>query len=182
MEAFKAVAEKGALCPANWKSDLDSIVDTTYDEQDHQLAQELGDLKVKNLDDNTEAPLSLGLLPIKGSQGSNQASSTASVSTSKRNSTVFSQKRNSTTHNQDNNIVTLDFADLLDAPRGATSPHEYVNVQEPKNAEESSTSGVKRTVDALKRFSGGWSTPLGSPLSGPVGHNKTGSVQSSYFE
>jgi hypothetical protein len=134
------------------------------------LTHELGELKVKNLDDNTIEPFSLALPAPKNR--ARQTSVAANTSTHKSNISVSTMKRNNGARGKNNNIVTLDFADMLES-RGKGSPHEYIKVEEsktPDGTQSPAGTSVQRTVEALKRISGGWSTPLASPLSGPVGY------------
>jgi hypothetical protein len=176
VEAFKAVSEKRILCPVNWRNNDDNMVDTSFVDQDHQLALDLGELKVKNLDDNTVAPLPLA------APSSKRSGAAGNASTSKRNSTVLT-RRNSNAHSLNTNVVKLDFADLLETTHNAPSTHEYINLQEPVTPENAqSSTGMQRTVETLKRISGGWTTPLGSPLSEPVRNRKGTSTPTECFD
>jgi hypothetical protein len=133
VEAFKAVAEKGVLCPANWRIGEDNIVDTSFTNEDHHLALELGDLKVRNVDDNMVAPFALALPASR--KRSTQQSAPTSASNSKRSSTVCTASRHDRMHSRDSNIVTPAFVDMLEHANGASSPHKYVKLKEAKTPE-----------------------------------------------
>jgi hypothetical protein len=121
LEVFRAVSEKSILCPVNWKNDEDNMVDTSFKDQDNQLVLELGELKVRNLDNDTIAPFSLAV------PTTNKSSAAENASISKRNSEVTTAKPNSTMHGSNNNVLTLDFADMLEAAHIGSKSPEYVN-------------------------------------------------------
>lgn len=183
VEAFKAVSDKGVLCPAGWRGEQDDMQSTSFRDRDYEIARELGEMKIKNLDDNTLRSFSLVLPPIKTKLPPIQVSEASINTVSPHHSTTSPTKQNSASHSQNGNIITLEFADMLDAHNG--SPRDYVEVKEKRPVEEGqSPSGMQRTVDALKRISSGWATPAASPLSHPSlpKKNSTTSLRSGYFD
>jgi len=168
VEAFKVAAEKGVLCPANWKVGEDTLTGT-YEDDEHDLVRHMANVQIKNLDNNTSQPFQL-VLP-KHLEAKHKHKTSTSVPASPV--TAGNSKRNSAGHTS-NTRFTLEFSDPLAQPQGFKGiASEYIAMADPeaegkKSGSTSPTTGMQKGIGALKKMSAGWSTPLRSPaLSGP---------------
>lgn len=178
VEAFKVAADKGVLCPANWKVGEETLAET-YEDQEHDLIRQMAGVQIKNLDNNTSEPFQLVMpkhIEAKHkhtASAPNVESPTQATQRSRavtQSSTANNSKRNSAGHTT-NNRVTLEFSDPLAQPKGSKgTSNEFVTMAEEgkHSGSTSPTTGMQKGIEALKKMSSGWSTPLRSPgLSGP---------------
>jgi hypothetical protein len=171
VEAFKVAADKGVLCPANWKTGESTLNETNEDEQ-HNTIREMGELQIKDLDNNTSLSFNLAM-PAHIKAKHRKTTSAPAINTTTHppairtttNITTSNSKSNSATHSA-NNRVTLEFSDPLTGPQGRENSNEFVSVTEvatERRSGNASPTGVQKGLEALKRMSSGWATPLRSP-------------------
>ena len=175
VEAFKVAAEKGVLCPANWKVGEETLAET-YEDQEHDFIRQMAEVQIKNLDNNTSQPFQLVMPKHVEAKNKSTTSAPAAESspqptrTSSRNSNANNNKRNSAGHTTNNRVI-LEFSDPLAQPKGANgTSHDFITMpdEDKRSGQTSPTTGVQKGLEALKRMSSGWSTPLRSPgLNGP---------------
>lgn len=164
----------------------------TYDSQEHDLIRRMSTVVIKNLDNNTSQPVQLSP-PTKHAETKRKY--TTSMPTladpptheilprfkaATQSGTSKAGKRNSAGHTT-NKHLTLQFSDPLAQPQGSKdATHEYVAIdadEGKKSGSASPTTGMQKGLEAWKRMSSGWSTPLRSPgLMGPSPINESNEI------